>query len=66
MVGFESAGEEEPWAIRATSELQVGRDNVTGFRHRFEELAARHGGSSTAREAADDGRGGGDARVAGG
>jgi len=54
VVGFESAGEEEPWAIRATSELQVGRDNVTGFRHRFEELAARHGGEFDGWEAADD------------
>ena len=54
MVGFEAAGEEEPWAIRATSELQVGRDNVTGFRHRFEDLAARHGGEFDGWEAADD------------
>ncbi|HYH90615.1 MAG TPA: ribonuclease E inhibitor RraB [Solirubrobacteraceae bacterium] len=54
VVGFESAGEEEPWAIRATRELQVGRENVTGFRHRFEELAARHGGEFDGWEAADD------------
>jgi len=54
VAGFESAGEEEPWAIRATSELQVGRDNVTGFRHRFEELAARHDGEFDGWEAAAD------------
>jgi hypothetical protein len=54
VVGFEAAGEEEQWAIRATRELQVGRDNVTGFRHRFEELAARHGGEFDGWEAAAD------------
>ena len=32
----------------------VDRDNVTGFRHRFEELAARHGGEFDGWEAAAD------------
>ena len=54
VVAFESAGEEEPWAIRATRELSVDRDNVTGFRRRFEELAERHGGEFYGWEAADD------------
>ncbi len=54
VVGFEAAGEEEQWALRATRELRVDRDNVTGFRHRFEELAARHGGEFDGWEAAED------------
>jgi len=54
VVGFEAAGEEEQWALRATRELQVNRDNVTGFRHRFEELAARHDGEFDGWEAAAD------------
>ena len=54
VVGFEAAGEEEQWALRASSELRVDRDNVTGFRHRFEELAARHDGEFDGWEAAAD------------
>jgi len=54
VVGFEAAGEEEQWALRATRELRVDRDNVTGFRHRFEELAARHDGEFDGWEAAAD------------
>ena len=52
--GFEAAGEEEQWTLRATRELRVDRHNVTGFRHRFEELAARHGGEFDGWEAAAD------------
>jgi hypothetical protein len=54
VVAFEAAGEEEPWAIRATRELQVDRDNVTGFRRRFEDLAERHGGEFESWEASDE------------
>ena len=54
VAGFEAAGEEEQWALRATRELRVDRDNVTGFRHRFEELAARHGGEFDGWEASAD------------
>jgi hypothetical protein len=54
VVGFEAAGEEEQWALRATRDLRVDRDNVTGFRHRFEELAARHDGEFDGWEAAAD------------
>jgi hypothetical protein len=54
VVGFEAAGEEEQWALRATRELRVDRDNVTGFRHRFEELSARHDGEFDGWEAAAD------------
>ena len=43
-----------PWALRATRDLRVDRDNVTGFRHHFEELAARHGGEFDGWEAAAD------------
>ena len=54
VVAFEAAGE-EPWAIRATRELQLDRDNVVGFRRRFDELAERHGGEFDGWEAADEG-----------
>jgi hypothetical protein len=54
VAGFEAAGEEEQWSLRATRELRVDRDNVTGFRHRFEELAARYGGEFDGWEAAAD------------
>jgi hypothetical protein len=54
VVGFEAAGEEEHWAIRASRDLRVDRENITGFRHRFEELAARHGGEFDGWEAAAD------------
>jgi regulator of RNase E activity RraB len=52
VVAFEAAGEEEPWTIRATRELSVGRDNVAGFRSRFADLAERHGGEFDGWEAA--------------
>jgi hypothetical protein len=42
------------WSLRATRELRVDHDNVTGFRHRFEELAARHGGEFDSWEASAD------------
>ena len=51
---FEAAGEEEQWSLRATRDLRVDRENVTGFRHRFEELAARHDGEFDGWEAAAD------------
>ena len=51
---FEAAGEEEQWSLRATRELRVDHGNVTGFRHRFEELAARHDGEFDGWEAAAD------------
>ena len=51
---FEAAGEEEQWSLRATRELRVDHANVTGFRHRFEELAARHDGEFDGWEAAAD------------
>jgi hypothetical protein len=54
VAGFEAAGEEEQWALRATRELRVDRENVSGFRHRFEELAARHDGEFDGWEAAAD------------
>ena len=54
VVGFDAAGEEEQWALRASRELRVDRDNVTGFRQRFEELSARHGGEFDGWEAAAD------------
>ena len=54
VAGFEAAGEEEQWALRASRELRVDRENVTGFRHLFEELAARHGGEFDSWEAAAD------------
>jgi Regulator of ribonuclease activity B len=54
VVAFEAAGEEEPWAIRATRELSIGRDNVAGFRSRFADLAERHGGEFDSWEAAAD------------
>ena len=54
VAGFEAAGEEEQWALRATRELRVDHDNVTGFRHRFEELAARHDGEFEGWEASAD------------
>ena len=40
--------------MRATRELRVDRANVTGFRNRFEELAARHDGEFDSWEAAED------------
>jgi regulator of RNase E activity RraB len=54
VAAFEAAGEEEPWAIRAARDLQIDRDNVTGFRRRFDELAERHGGEFDGWEASDD------------
>ena len=54
VVAFEATGEEEPWAIRATRDLSVRRDNVAGFRSRFADLAERHGGEFDTWEAAAD------------
>ena len=54
VVGFEAAGEEEQWALRATRELRVDRDNVTGFRSHFSDLAERHNGEVDSWEAAGD------------
>jgi hypothetical protein len=54
VVGFEATGEEEPWAIRATRDLRVDRENVTGFRSHFHDLAERHGGEFDGWEAAGD------------
>jgi len=54
IVAFEPDGEEEPWAIRASMDLRVDRDNVAGFRSRFEDLAERHGGEFDGWEAAAD------------
>ena len=54
VVGFEATGEEEPWAIRASRDLRVDRDNVTGFRSHFHDLAERHGGEFDGWEAAED------------
>ena len=54
VVAFESAGEEEPWHIRAARDLRVDRDNVAGFRSHFEDLAERHGGEFDGWEAASD------------
>ena len=54
VVGFEATGEEEPWAIRAARDLRVDRENVTGFRSYFHDLAERHGGEFDAWEAAED------------
>jgi len=54
VVGFEATGEEEPWAIRATRDLRIDRDNVTGFRSHFSDLAERHNGEVDSWEAAGD------------
>ena len=54
MASFEGAGEEEQWTLRATRELRVDHENITGFRHRFDELAARHGGEFDGWEASAD------------
>jgi hypothetical protein len=54
VVGFEATGEEEPWAIRATRDLRVDRENVTGFRSHFHDLAERHGGEFDTWEASED------------
>ena len=54
VVGFEATGEEEPWAIRASRDLRVDRENVTGFRSHFHDLAERHGGEFDGWEAAED------------
>ena len=58
-LGYEVAASRPParrsqWSLRATRELRVDRENVTGFRHRFEELAARHDGEFDGWEAAAD------------
>ena len=54
VASFEGAGEEEQWTLRATRELRVDHENITGFRHRFDELAARHGGEFDGWEASAD------------
>jgi hypothetical protein len=54
VVGFEATGEEEPWAIRASRDLRVDRENVTGFRSHFHDLAERHGGEFDSWEGAED------------
>ena len=54
VVGFEATGEEEPWAIRASRDLRIDRENVTGFRSHFHYLAERHGGEFESWEAAED------------
>jgi hypothetical protein len=54
VVAFESAGEEELFAVRATHQLRIDRDNVAGFRTYFEDFAERHGGEFDGWEAAAD------------
>jgi hypothetical protein len=54
VVAFEAAGEEEPWHIRAAKDLRVDRENLTGFRSHFDDLAERHGGEFDGWEAAAD------------
>ena len=54
VVAFESAGEEELFAVRATRELRIDRDNVAGFRSHFEDFAERHDGEFDGWEAAVD------------
>jgi regulator of RNase E activity RraB len=54
VVAWESAGEEELIAVRATRELRLDRDNIAGFRAHFEDFAERHGGEFDGWEAAAD------------
>jgi len=44
IASFESPGDELPWTVRAAMELRIDRDNVNGFRSRFNDLAERHAG----------------------
>ncbi len=54
IASFESPGDELPWTVRAAMDLRVDRDNVSGFRTRFNDLAERHGGEFDTWEAADE------------
>ena len=54
IASFESPGDELPWTVRAAKDLRVDRENIAGFRARFNDLAERHGGEFDGWEAADE------------
>jgi len=54
IASFESPGHDLPWTVRGALDLRVNRENIAGFRARFEDLAERHGGDFDGWEAASE------------